>query len=87
MATKAITVQMDDELIKQAETLFDEIGINFTTAFTIFTKTAVRLQKIPFELASDPFFSEANQTRLLKAISETDRSKWKERELIEDEND
>jgi len=72
MATTSITIRMDKNLKKQAETLFNEIGINMTTAFTIFTKTAVRQQRIPFELAVDPFFSKANQTRLRKAAKDMD---------------
>jgi len=31
--------------------LFNELRMNITTAFTIFTKTAVREQRIPFDIA------------------------------------
>jgi len=72
MATTSITIRMDKNLKKQAETLFNEIGINMTTAFTIFTKTAVRQQRIPFELAADPFFSKENKARLRKAAKDMD---------------
>jgi DNA-damage-inducible protein J len=44
------------------------MGLNMTTAFTIFTKAVVRQGKIPFEVAADPFYSEANQSRLREAI-------------------
>lgn len=70
MATASITIRMDEKLKRQAETLFDDLGMNMTTAFTVFAKAAVRQQKIPFELAADPFYSEANQTRLRNAIAE-----------------
>jgi DNA-damage-inducible protein J len=59
---------MDENLKRQAETLFDDMGLNMTTAFTIFTKAVVRHGKIPFEVAADPFYSEANQARLREAI-------------------
>jgi len=78
---------MDEELKKQAETLFDEIGMNMTTAFTIFAKAAVRQQKIPFELAADPFYSDINQARLRRAAKEMDAGKWTVHELIEDNDD
>ncbi len=55
MATTSVTVRMDEDLKRQAEALFDEIGMNMTTAFTIFAKAAVRQQKIPFELVADSF--------------------------------
>jgi len=41
-----------------------------TTAFTIFTKAVVRQGKIPFEIAADPFYAEANQARLMKSIAQ-----------------
>lgn len=50
MSTKNITVRMDENLKKSADKLFDELGINMTTAITMFVKQAVRDQKIPFEL-------------------------------------
>jgi DNA-damage-inducible protein J len=68
MATTSITIRMDADLKNQAETLFEDMGMNMTTAFTIFTRTVVRQGKIPFEIAGDPFYNEANQARLRKAI-------------------
>jgi len=55
MATTSITIRIDEHLKKQAETLFENIGMNMTTAFTIFTKAVVRQGKIPFEIAADQF--------------------------------
>ncbi|MDR1731384.1 MAG: type II toxin-antitoxin system RelB/DinJ family antitoxin [Synergistaceae bacterium] len=68
MATTSVTIRMDENLKKQAETLFEDMGLNMTTAFTIFTKAVVRQGKIPFEVAADPFYSEANQARLREAV-------------------
>ncbi len=48
MATTNITIRMDEELKKQAEELFSDLGLNMTTAFHIFLKQAVREQQIPF---------------------------------------
>ena len=89
MASTSITIRMDPELKKQAEALFDTLGMNMTTAFTVFAKAAVRHQKIPFELAADPFYSETNQARLRKAIADVKSGKAKltEHELIEAEDD
>lgn len=87
MATTSVTIRMDENLKKQAEALFDEMGLNMTTAITIFTKAVVRQGKIPFEITADPFFSEANQVHLRKAIAELDAGKGKLHELIEDADD
>lgn len=77
---------MDENLKKQFEAFCSEIGMNMTTAFCVFAKTAVRQNRIPFEIsaASDPFYSEVNQSRLRKAIADLDAGKGKARELIED---
>ena len=48
-----LTMRIDDELKKQAEELFNDLGMNMTTAFTIFAKQAVREQRIPFEIARE----------------------------------
>ncbi len=87
MATTSITIRMDENLKKQAEALFDEMGMNMTTAFTIFTKAAVRQHKIPFEIAVDPFYCETNQAHLLKAIADLDSGKGQFHDLIEAEDE
>lgn len=48
MANANITIRMDTELKKQAEELFSDLGMNLTTAFTVFAKQAVREQQLPF---------------------------------------
>lgn len=85
MANTSITIRMDEDLKKQAEALFDDMGLNMTTAFTIFTKAVVRQQKIPFEISADPFYSETNQIHLKKAIADLDAGNGKAHELLEDE--
>ena len=89
MASASITIRMDEKLKKQADALFDDLGMNMTTAFTVFAKAAVRQQKIPFDLAIDPFYSEVNMNRLRKAIADVKSGKAKltEHELIEAEDD
>jgi DNA-damage-inducible protein J len=87
MANTSITIRMDENLKKQAETLFNEIGMNMTTAVTVFIKAAVRQHKIPFELEADPFYSEANMARLQRAIDGLNAGKWTEHELIEVDDD
>ena len=83
MATTSVTIRMDENLKKQAETLFDEMGMNMTTAFTVFAKAAVRQGKIPFEIAVDPFWSETHQAHLVRSIASLDAGKGKEHDLVE----
>lgn len=50
MAT--INIRMDDNLKKEAEELCKELGLNMTTAVTIFFKKMCREQRIPFEVST-----------------------------------
>ena len=50
MATKNISVRVDAELKEKAEKLFDDLGINLTSAIIMFLKSAVRCDGIPFEV-------------------------------------
>jgi addiction module RelB/DinJ family antitoxin len=45
------------QIKRQAEALFSDLGMNMATALTIFTKAAVRQGKIPFEITADLFLT------------------------------
>jgi DNA-damage-inducible protein J len=45
-----INIRVDEKLKKQAEEIFDEIGLGMTSALTIFLKAVVRNNGIPFSL-------------------------------------
>jgi|LSQX01.3.fsa_nt_gb DNA-damage-inducible protein J len=49
--TTNMSIRMDAELKKQADELFSDLGLNMTTAMTMFLRQAVRKQAIPFEIA------------------------------------
>ena len=50
MASTNLNIRMDKEIKDQAEKIFNELGLNMTTAVNIFLRTAVREHGIPFEL-------------------------------------
>lgn len=50
MATTNINVRVDAELKKSAEALFNDLGLNMSTAITMFLKSAVNHDGIPFEI-------------------------------------
>ena len=80
-----VNFRMDADLKKSMEEVCNDIGINLTTAFTIFAKKVSREKRIPFELSADPFYSESNVKYLEKVISDIDegRAKLVEHDLIE----
>ncbi len=48
-----VTLRVDEDLKKQAEALFSELGLNLTTAFNIFLRQSVREQQIPFQVTKN----------------------------------
>ena len=45
-----ISIRMDTELKNAAEALFEELGMNISTAFNIFVRQSLRERGIPFTI-------------------------------------
>ena len=50
MTTANINVRVDENLKKEAEGLFNDLGLNMSSAITMFLKSAVRCDGIPFDI-------------------------------------
>lgn len=48
--TTNVSIRMDPELKKQADALFNALGMNLSTAFNIFVRQSLREGGIPFEI-------------------------------------
>ena len=48
-----VNIRIDDELKREAEMIFNELGLTPTTAITLFYKQVVRTYSIPFEIKLD----------------------------------
>lgn len=70
MAQTLINFRMDEELKKSMEQTCQELGMNMTTAFTIFAKKMSREKRIPFEVSIDPFYSENNMRALNESVAQ-----------------
>lgn len=53
MAKVSTNIGLDAELKKSAQELFSDLGMDLTTAITLFLKQSVREQRIPFEIKRD----------------------------------
>lgn len=53
MASVNVNIRMDADLKKQFEAFCSEVGMNMTTAFTIFARRTVRENRIPFEVSAN----------------------------------
>jgi DNA-damage-inducible protein J len=51
METTNLNIRIDKELKTRADKVFNELGMNLTTAVTVFVRQAVREGKIPFEIS------------------------------------
>ncbi len=81
-----LNIRVDDDLKRQAEIVFSDIGLSLSAATTIFLKQVVRCNGIPFELRADPFWSESNMAHLKRGVEALNAGQGVEHELIEVED-
>ena len=67
-STTNISIRMDSDLKAQADALFNELGMNLSTAFNIFVRQSLREGKIPFDIS----LNRPNRDTLA-ALTEADR--------------
>ena len=86
MAQAMVNFRMDEELKRKMEQECREMGLTMTTAFTIFATKVTKEHRIPFEVSSDPFYSEKNIAHLKEVIAriESGEATLQEHSLIED---
>ena len=51
---KKVNINIDEEVFKEAEMLFNKLDLNIETAIYIFLKQSIKEGKIPFEINLDP---------------------------------
>ena len=74
MAQTNLTIRIDEELKRDAETLFNRIGLNMSSAINVFFRQAIREQSIPFELKPyDDYYTGENLARLKESIAQSER--------------
>lgn len=67
MAQTNINIRIDEGLKRDFDAFCNEVGMNMSTAFCIFAKTAVREQRIPFEVKGN-----VPNAETLQAMQEVD---------------
>ena len=70
LATKAITIRVDDAVKEQADIMLDDMGINMTTYIVSSLKALIRERKIPFALVTTQYLTD--QT-ILEKLAEAER--------------
>lgn len=82
-----INVRIDDDVKSSAELLFSRLGMNMSTAISIFIHRALDCNGLPFQVKiNDPFYSPRNQQRLelIKADFDNGMRNYHSHELIEE---
>ncbi len=67
-STTNISIRMDADLKTQADALFNELGMNLSTAFNIFVRQSLREGRIPFEISLNQLNAET-----IAALQEAER--------------
>ena len=80
-----VNFRIDEEVKAAAEKALKDMGLNMSTAITMFLVKVGRERRIPFEINADPFYSAENMAELERRIASVKNgaSTLKEHELIE----
>ena len=70
MAQTTLIVRIDAQLKRDFEEFCNNVGMNISVAVNMFAKAVVREQRLPFEVAVDPFYSKTNQERSQRSITQ-----------------
>ena len=79
--TTTLTTRLSSEDKIAFEKFCQTVGMTPSTAINMFVKATLREGQLPFAVKADPFYSEANMTRLRKNAAEMDRTGGKIREV------
>jgi len=84
IAMSQIAVRVDDELKKQATAIFNELGLDMSTAVKLFLKQSVLTRSIPFDVKLDSDYEielengDYIRTRSLDEYNEVTQNAFKE---------
>ena len=68
MAMTSVNIRMDSEVKQGFDQFCGELGMTMSTAFNLFAKTALREQRIPFELKVDAYFTGLNMQYIMEGV-------------------
>ncbi len=87
-----VSIRLDDNEKKELDEICEDMGMNISTFYMMYTKKVLRDRRIPFEIEAplDPVYVESNQKQLKKADQQVRLGRIIERtmeelEALEDE--
>jgi DNA-damage-inducible protein J len=85
-----ITVRIDDEIKREAETLFDKLGLSMSGAINVFFRQAIREQAMPFQIKAttaeekyNEYFNPHNMKILMESIEQAKNGQMVTKTLAE----
>ena len=80
-----VNFRIEDDVKANAEAALKDMGLNMSTAITMFLVKVGRERRIPFEVTADPFYSAENIAELERRVQSVNNgtATLKEHELIE----
>ena len=82
---RTISIRLEDNDYDKLGEILKSMGQTKQTFYETYTKTVLRLRKIPFtiEASNDPFYSDENIARLKKSIKQLNAGEGVEHDLTE----
>lgn len=82
-----MTIRIDENVKKEAETLFGQLGLSVSGAVNVFLRQAIREKAIPFKIKAagryDEYFNEHNLNVLEKSAAQAKAGKVVKKTLAE----
>ena len=86
MSQAMLSVRLSSEDKSRFEPFCEQTGMNVSVCVNMIDKAVLREQRLPFEVTTDPFYSEANMSELKSRIADMKAGRnISEHEIIEDE--
>jgi len=76
MPTKLVTFRMDEHVKNEFDSFCEEIGLSASGMFNMFARTVIREKRIPFEISTDPFYSDRNLRALSESAQDADAGRF-----------
>ncbi|MCF6312893.1 MAG: type II toxin-antitoxin system RelB/DinJ family antitoxin [Verrucomicrobiales bacterium] len=68
----SVQVRLDKTLKEEAETIFDNLGVDAPTAIRMFFKKVVATRSIPFRVEEPPYiFTKEEEAEILQSVKES----------------
>ena len=69
MSKTSMSIRLDSEVKEQAQQVFNNLGMDMTTAINIFLRPAIQYQGLPFDVRLD------ENRRLLEVLTDLDQNR------------